>query len=173
MSQVQIRRCGIGLGSNVGDRLQNLRLAARAIDLLADFAHPLLRAPIFETPAEDCGPESGPFFNSVIEIGFYGDPLTLLQRLRQIELALGRPASRGKNEPRVIDLDLLYADDLEVCSEELELPHPRMCGRRFVLLPLAELRPHLRLPRQSATVRELLLSLPMSGPVPRLILREW
>jgi 2-amino-4-hydroxy-6-hydroxymethyldihydropteridine diphosphokinase len=170
---VRIRRCGIALGSNVGDRLSNLRLASRALDLLADFAHPVLRAPIYESEAVGCGPDEAPFYNSVIEIGYFGEPDRLLERLRAIELALGRPAERPKNAPRVIDLDLLYADDLVLEEPQLELPHPRLHLRRFVLQPLSDLRPNLRLPGLPTSVFELLTRLPLELPPLRLVTRDW
>ncbi|MGI8604486.1 MAG: 2-amino-4-hydroxy-6-hydroxymethyldihydropteridine diphosphokinase [Verrucomicrobiales bacterium] len=170
---VRIRRCGIGLGSNLGDRLLNLRLAARALDLLADFAHPVLRAPIYESDPVDCAGDASPFYNTVIEIGYFGEPDRLLERLRSIETALGRPPQREKNVPRIIDLDLLYADDLILAEPELELPHPRLHLRRFVLQPLAEVRPNLRLPGQAVTVFELLSRLPLGEPPLRFVTEEW
>jgi 2-amino-4-hydroxy-6-hydroxymethyldihydropteridine diphosphokinase len=169
----RIRRCGIALGSNLGDRMLHLRLAARALDLLADFAHPVLRAPIYETEAVGCAPEVPPFLNTVIEIGFFGEPETLFERLRSIEVALGRPQAREKNLPRTIDLDLLYADDLVLTTAELEVPHARLHMRRFVLQPLADVRPHLLLPGQSLTIAELLMALPFTEAPPRLVTREW
>ena len=77
-------------------------------------------------------------------------------------MALGRPWERAKNDPRTIDLDLLYADRLVVSDEVLELPHPRLAQRRFVLEPLSEIRPGLLLPGHEASVSSLLAGI--SGP---------
>jgi 2-amino-4-hydroxy-6-hydroxymethyldihydropteridine diphosphokinase len=170
---VRVRRCGVALGANLGDRLLNLRLAAAALDRLADFSQPVLRAPIYETDPIDCPPGAPAFLNSVIEIGFYGEPPDLLDRLKAIETALGRPATRERNAPRPIDLDLLYADDLVMNTPEIELPHPRLFERRFVLQPLADVRSNLRLPGQALTVSEWLDALPPTAPPVRLMTREW
>jgi 2-amino-4-hydroxy-6-hydroxymethyldihydropteridine diphosphokinase len=173
MMATRIRRCGVALGSNLGDRLHHLRLAARALDQLADFSQPVLRAPVYETDPMDCAPGTPASLNSVIEIGYFGEPPDLLERLRAIEAALGRPAARERNAPRVLDLDLLYADDLVVDTPDLQLPHPRLHERRFVLEPLAEVRPHLRLPGHSLSVSDLLGTLPLTAPPLRLITRDW
>ena len=69
-----------------------------------------------------------------------------LQRLQALELAAGRPRVHGLNQPRTLDLDLLYCDEMTLLLPELVLPHPRMTERVFVLAPLAEIRPDLKLP---------------------------
>jgi 2-amino-4-hydroxy-6-hydroxymethyldihydropteridine diphosphokinase len=91
-----------------------------------------------------------------MEVGFTGDPLALLAGLRDIESALGRPTRHPRNAPRTLDLDILYAGDLVFESEALILPHPRLHVRRFVLAPLNDIRPDLRLPGHSQSVAELL-----------------
>jgi len=168
-----IYRCGLSLGSNVGDRLRFLRTAAEAVGLLADFSQPVLKSPVYETVPVGCAPGTASFYNAVIEIGFFGEPEALLERLRSVESALGRSAGRSKNDPRTIDLDLLYADALVIHSETLDLPHPRLSARRFVLEPLAEIRPALRLPGQELTVLELLDALPAEEPPISIITRDW
>ena len=91
-----IRRCGIALGSNLGDRLANLQLAAKAVKMLADFSQPVFQAPVFETDPVGCAPGTPAFLNSVMEIGFFGEPEELLARLRAVESAMGRPSTREK-----------------------------------------------------------------------------
>jgi 2-amino-4-hydroxy-6-hydroxymethyldihydropteridine diphosphokinase len=168
-----IYRSGLSLGSNVGDRLRFLRTAAEAVGLLADFSQPILKSSVYETAPVGCAPGTASFYNAVMEIGFFGEPETLLERLRAVESALGRPPERSKNDPRTIDLDLLYADAVVIHSESLELPHPRLSTRRFVLEPLAEIRPTLRLPGQELTVRGLLDALPAEEPPLVLVTRDW
>lgn len=155
-----IRRCGIALGSNLGDRLANLQLAAKAVKMLADFSQPVFQAPVFETDPVGCAPGTPAFLNSVMEIGFFGEPEELLARLRAVESAMGRPSTREKNEPRPIDLDILYADGLVRTDPALELPHPRLPQRRFVLEPLSAIRPGLVLPGQDVNIAALLAALP-------------
>ena len=142
-------RYGIALGSNVGDRLAHLRAA---MEQLA----PILVSPVYETEPVDCAPDTPMYLNAVVEIESELEPEILLQRLQQIEQSEGRPASHGVNEPRTLDLDLLYAADLVINTPTLTLPHPRMTQRRFVLQPLADIRPDLVLPGCRRTVAELL-----------------
>jgi 2-amino-4-hydroxy-6-hydroxymethyldihydropteridine diphosphokinase len=106
--------------------------------------------------------------NAVVEFGYEGDPADLLRKLKEIESALGRRPAHARNISREIDIDLLYFDDIEIDKEKLQLPHPRMHSRRFVLEPLADIRPDLVLPAQTKTVRELLASLNQSVTVVRL-----
>lgn len=149
-------RAGIALGSNLGDRLANLRAAVHALRAIAETNDPFLEAPIYQTEPRFCPPGSPDFLNTVVEFGFGGSPLELLAAAREIETRLGRVRSGLQNEPRVIDVDLLYLGDRVHRDSELELPHPRMAERRFVLQPLADIRPELRLPGCGETVSTLL-----------------
>lgn len=149
-------RIGIALGSNLGDRLANLRAAREGIvDLSADKAAVLV-SPIYETEPVDCESGAGKFLNAVIEIEYDGDPTELLQKMIGIEESLGRDRKHARNVSRKIDIDLLYADDLNVANEQLQLPHPRLHQRKFVLQPLADIRPNLILPNQAKTISALL-----------------
>lgn len=162
-------RCGIALGSNVGDRLGRLRDARdRIAQSVADppGADAILASPAYESAPVDCPDGSPPFLNAVIEIGFGGSPLDLLDSLRAIESGMGREpvGRRVRNGPRVIDLDLLYVDDLVLTTPALTLPHPRMVRRRFVLQPLADIRPELVLPGEAGSVLDLLAALQSDEP---------
>ena len=157
-------RAGIALGSNVGDRLANLRAAASHLREIATPGEPVLTAPIYQTEPRHCPPGSPDFHNSVIEIGFAGDPHALLEKTRAIETRLGRVRHAARNAPRVIDLDLLYLGDMCCADGELVLPHPRVAERRFVLQPLADIRPDLLLPGQSLTIAGLLEILASDEP---------
>jgi 2-amino-4-hydroxy-6-hydroxymethyldihydropteridine diphosphokinase len=149
-------RAGLALGSNVGDRFENLRAARKSIVDLAAVAPPLLASPIFETDPVDCEPGAGKFWNAVIEVEFEGDARDLLKQLKQIEVSLGRAADHPRNISRKIDIDLLYLGDVTIEEVDFHLPHARLAARQFVLQPLADIRPELILPRQIMTVRELL-----------------
>lgn len=165
-------RAGIALGSNLGDRLDALQSARRQIERLPAVQIPLLASAIYETAPVDCEPDATPFFNAVIEIGYTGEALSLLRELRRIEAALGRPSTHARNTSRTLDLDLLYFGDLEVSKPELELPHPRMHDRRFVLEPLNDIRPDLVLPTQTKNVAALLRNLPTTEPLVR-VASQW
>jgi 2-amino-4-hydroxy-6-hydroxymethyldihydropteridine diphosphokinase len=128
-------RIGIGLGSNVGDRAKQLALARRwlrGLDVGARFSSE------YETSPVDCALGTPRFRNQVGEINWSGSLENLLQWMQEYERSCGRKTVRGKNEPRVLDLDLLYAGRNWIQNPRLEIPHPRMGARRFVMEPLAD-----------------------------------
>ena len=161
-------RTGVALGSNLGDRMENLRAARKEIVDLADVAPPILSSAIYETDPMGCEPGAGNFLNAVLEFDYDGDPAELLAELRRIEESLGRGRNHLRNVSRKIDIDLLYCGNLKIDTEQLQLPHPRMHLRKFVLQPLAKIRPELVLPDQTKTVRDLLAQLGESAKVMRL-----
>ena len=160
-------RTAVALGSNLGDRLDNLRTARRQIIELARVQSPVLSSAIYETEPVDCEPGAGKFLNAVVEFDYAGQPVNLLRQLLRIEESLGRKRDHPKNASRTIDIDLLYCGDLQIGNERLQLPHPRMHLRRFVLQPLADIRSELVLPNQTRTVANLLAELDRSGEVVR------
>jgi 2-amino-4-hydroxy-6-hydroxymethyldihydropteridine diphosphokinase len=162
-------RTAVALGSNLGDRLENLRAARRRIVDLADVQPPVLCSAIYETEPVGCEPGAGKFLNTVIEFDYEGDPIDLLEQFIGIEESLGRKRDHRKNVSRKIDIDLLYCGDRRIDYEQLQLPHPRMHLRRFALQPLADIQPDLVLPNQRKTVRQLLSELEESDEVVRLM----
>jgi len=160
-------RAGIALGSNLGARLEMLRGARARIERLPKTEAPILASAIYETAPVGCEPGAPAFLNAVIEIGYGGSAEELLKQLREIEATLGRPLEHAKNTSRTLDLDLLYFGDAAIRRPELELPHPRMHERRFVLQPLSEIRPELVLPAQTESVASLLARLPETPPLLR------
>ena len=161
-------RTAVALGSNLGDRLRNLRAARQQISGLTDIQPPVLSSAIYETDPVDCEPEAPKFLNAVVEFGYNGDPVQLLKKLKSVEDALGRPREHARDVSRKIDIDLLYIGDTRINDRELELPHPRMHLRKFVLQPLADIRPEVGLAGQAKTVRELLAQLDDACNVVRL-----
>ena len=149
-------RAGIALGSNLGDRLANLQAARDCLREIATPGEPFLQAANYQTEPLHCPPGSPPFYNSVVEIAFDGDAFELLELTQAIEKKLGRAAAPERNAPRIIDVDLLYFGDEIIDTEALVLPHPRIGERRFVLQPLAGIRPELVLPGQTWSIAELL-----------------
>ena len=152
-------RTAIALGSNLGNRLTNLTAGREAVLRLPGISAPVLQSRVYETEPVGTGPDAGPFLNAVIEVEFSADPFALLAALRSIESALGRPTRYPRNAPRTLDLDILYVSDLALNDDTLILPHPRLHLRRFVLTPLNDIRPDLRLHGQADTVAELLARL--------------
>lgn len=128
----------IGLGSNLGDRSAHLAAALTALRA-ADVQIEALSS-VWETEPVDA---TGPLFlNMVAAVACDLEPREFLDLLLAIERAQGRER-RGRHAPRTLDLDLLTWGDLEIEERGLQLPHPRMWERRFVIEPLAELAPDL------------------------------
>ena len=161
-------RTAVALGSNLGDRLANLCAARGAIVDLAQVTPPVIASPIYETEPVGCEPGANKFLNAVLEFEYDGDPAALLEQLAVIEESLGRERDHARNVSRQIDIDLLYCGARKVDNEQLHLPHPHMHLRRFVLQPLADIRPDLVLPNQTQSVRELLAQTGDSAKVMRL-----
>ncbi|MFL6589170.1 MAG: 2-amino-4-hydroxy-6-hydroxymethyldihydropteridine diphosphokinase [Chthoniobacterales bacterium] len=159
-------RAGVALGSNLGDRFANLRNARKDIAALTGVFPPMQSSRVYETDPVDCEPGAARFFNAAIEFGYEGEPEELLHALATVEKILGRPADHARNISRNIDLDLLYFGDEVIATTDLQLPHPRIVGREFVLRPLADIRPDLVLPGQTESVAQLLGAL---GPSPRVV----
>ncbi len=149
-------RVGIALGSNLDDRLENLRAARRHLFALHEDRGPFLCSRIYETDPVDCPPGSPAFLNAAIELACTLPSLDLLKKLQRLEQILGRPANHGHHAPRTIDLDILYYDNLAFTLSELTLPHPRIAERPFVLTPLADIASDRILPGQSKKISVLL-----------------
>src|SRR5215210_4051176 len=150
-----LRHAYVGLGSNMGDRAGYLLLAVRGI---IDAGLKVRRlSSVYETEPVDVV-EQPAFLNMVAELE--GDslpaPEQLLARLLRIEYLLGRRRDVPRRGPRTIDLDLLLYGDEQRATEFLTLPHPRLAERRFVLVPLAELNPHLQHPVHQRPIIQLL-----------------
>lgn len=153
-------RAGVALGSNLGNRLRHLQEARDHLRAVHLEGAPFLCSRVYETAPVDCPPESQSFLNAAIELSTELPPLDLLARLQQIEVRLGRPREHGHHAPRTIDLDLLYFDNLVLHLPELELPHPRIASRAFVLQPLNDICPERVLPGAGMPVSRLLEALP-------------
>ena len=158
-------RAFLGLGSNLGDRLGNLR---RAVELLRERSVRVLRSSrVYETDPVG-GPEQPDYLNAVVEVEAEGTARHLLEICLAIEEEMGRV--RGERwGPRTIDLDLLTFGHEEIDEPGLRVPHPRMHERAFVLAPLLELTADPKLPggRRVADLRlgpELLLGARPFGP---------
>lgn len=157
---------GLSLGSNMGSRLANLREAALRIGRIPGVSVSGC-SPVYET--EPVGvPErlrTMRFLNAVLIMRSALDARKLMENFRRIERAMGRLPVPTRNTPRPIDIDIIYAGRARISAPGLRIPHPRACERRFVLQPLADLRPDLRLPCRRRTVAQLLAALPAGQPV--------
>ena len=145
----------IALGSNQGDSAAIIRQAFQRLQLLS--AKPIRTSSLWRSTPVDCPPGSPPFINAVVVlVPCPGEtPESLLPKLQNLEKEFGRVPKKLLNEPRPLDLDLLVFGNEIRSRPELILPHPRAHLRRFVLAPLAEITPNLRLPGQTRTAQEL------------------
>jgi 2-amino-4-hydroxy-6-hydroxymethyldihydropteridine diphosphokinase len=137
----------LSLGSNIGDREANLRAAL-------DRLQPTRVSPLYETEPVDYADQAW-FLNLVAEVRTELTPRELLAKTQAIEQDLGRVRTIAKG-PRTIDIDILLFGDTVLRESELEIPHPRMAERRFVLRPLADIAPELQHSITHRTVREML-----------------
>lgn len=136
MRRKKKRSAYIGIGSNLGDRKANIRMAFELVKLVKGVKF-VRAASVYETEPEG-DPSQGKYFNSVFKVDTTLGPLELLWELQKIEKHLGRKR-KLKNGPRTIDLDILLFGDEKVNKKNLTIPHPRMHKREFVLRGLREL----------------------------------
>lgn len=148
----------LALGSNLGNRKENLKEATTALSPQLDVK---AKSHIYETPP--WGYEDQPkFLNQVLKAQTYLEPEPLLKHLKRLETALGRKVS-FPNGPRLIDIDILLYDDLVMNTPLLTIPHPRMHERGFVLLPMLDIAPDIIHPLTKKSVREMVAACDLAG----------
>ena len=151
----------LALGTNLGDRQANLETAK---EMMPPEVVVMRESPIYVTPP--WGYENQPdFLNQVIEVQTDLPPKTLLYFLKNIENEMGRE-KRFRNGPRLIDLDIIFYGQRVVDEENLQIPHPRLEGRAFVLVPLNDLAPDFVHPTLDKTINEMVAETDTSGVRP-------
>ena len=140
----------LGLGSNVGDRRANLQAAVE--DLWTHHIEVLASSSVYETEPVGEAPDQPEFLNACLRVRTELEPEALLDACKAVERELGREPGGRRHGPRPIDVDVLLLGDLRHRSPRLELPHPEVTSRRFVLVPLLELDPALRTPEGTALI---------------------
>jgi 2-amino-4-hydroxy-6-hydroxymethyldihydropteridine diphosphokinase len=149
----------LALGSNVGDREANLRTAVTLLQ--GDEIRVRRGSSLYETAPQELLDQPS-FLNAVVNVETSLFPLQLLARVREIERKMGRRRVTPKG-PRNIDIDILFYGRNVIATAELEVPHPRIAQRRFVLEPLAEIAPEFRHPLTGKTASEMLATLEQQG----------
>jgi len=142
----------LALGSNLGNRLANLKNAISNFTPQMDVKK---KSPVYETPPWGYA-DQPKFLNQVVMAETYLEPQDLLDHLKRLEVVLGREPT-FQNGPRLIDVDILFYDDVEIDSPPLQIPHPRLHQRGFVLVPLHDLAPELIHPVLGKSIADLLL----------------
>lgn len=153
----------LSLGSNVGDRDENLKAAIAALPAAGVQVRRV--SSFYETEPVDYLDQAW-FLNCVVQAETELPPLELLRRLRGVEARMGSKKLIAKG-PRLIDIDILLYGQETMDTSELQVPHPRMAQRRFMLVPLAEIAPGLRHPSWPGTAQELLAETPDKSEVRR------
>lgn len=161
------------MGSNLGDRVELMTRAADECRLLNAKGEELLKSGLYVTEPVGCPEGAERYLNAVVELGWDGTPEALLAACQAIEARLGRVRTGIINEPRTLDVDVLYLDGLQLDGPSLILPHPGMKERKFVLKPLCDIRPGLILPGEERTVKQILESLDTVEQNPVLLRAVW
>ena len=148
----------LALGTNMGNRLANLKEALASLPPQMEVK---AKSAVYETPPWGYKDQEL-FLNQVVRVETYLKPEQLLKHLKRLEVALGRTES-FKNGPRLIDIDILFFDDLVLYSPTLMIPHPHMHERGFVLVPLMDIAPEFVHPVRKKSIRELVELVNVSG----------
>jgi 2-amino-4-hydroxy-6-hydroxymethyldihydropteridine diphosphokinase len=151
----------LALGSNVGNRVANLKAAIAALPPQMEVK---AKSRVYETPPWGYANQEK-FLNQALKVQTYVQPEPLLRHLKRLEVALGREVT-FQNGPRVIDIDILFYDDLVFESPPLAIPHPHVHERGFVLMPLMDIAPDFVHPVKKQTIRQLITFCDVSGIVP-------
>ena len=153
----------LALGANIGDREANIASAITALGLNEHITD-LKVASLYET--EPLGNADQPeFLNTVVQLKTSLTPFDLLDETQKVEQLLGRPKDHKKNMPRVIDIDIICYGSVFIDTDRLQLPHPMMAIRKFVLVPFNELAPDFIVPLVNKTIADLLKHCPDTSPI--------
>ena len=151
----------LSLGTNLGDRAANLK---QALTSLPPQMRVKKKSTVYETPPWGYT-EQESFLNQVVKVTTYLEPEPLLKHLKRLEIALGRKAS-FRYGPRLIDIDILFFDDLVLETPALTIPHPHVHERGFVLFPLMDIAPDHIHPVTRKSTREMIALCTAGGIVP-------
>ena len=144
----------LSLGSNIGDRESNLAQATMALSFQYEIYNVASSAyyktdPLYNTDQPD-------FLNSVVRCETTMKPFIFFDVIKKIEKMLGKKVSKKNNQPRIIDIDIIFFGNSNIETEELNIPHPSFQFRKFVLIPLQELEPDFKVPNTNIYIKDLI-----------------
>ena len=153
----------LSLGSNLGDRESNLAQATIALSINYEITNIISSSyydsePLYNTDQPN-------FLNSVIKFTTTLNPFNILDITKKIEKMLGRTDNKKKNQPRIIDIDILFHGNAVLETKELSIPHPMIALRKFVLIPFAEIDPEFNIPQSNLKINDLLANCPDTSRV--------
>ncbi|MBI89130.1 MAG: 2-amino-4-hydroxy-6-hydroxymethyldihydropteridine diphosphokinase [Candidatus Marinimicrobia bacterium] len=155
----------LSLGSNIGDRESNLAQATMALSINFEISN-IISSSYYDT--EPLYNTNQPhFLNSVVKFSTTLKPFDILDIAKKVETMLGRPPKRKKNQPRIIDIDILFHGDAIIETEQLSIPHPMVSLRKFILIPFAEIEPEFQIPHSELYINDLIENCPDTSRVIR------
>ena len=155
----------LSIGSNMGDRESNLAQATMALSINFEISN-IVSSSYYESEPLYY-PDQPAFLNSIVKCTTTLKPFEVLDVVQKVETMLGRAEKREKNQPRIIDIDILLHGDAVLETDELIIPHPMMALRKFVLIPFAELEPDFKLPHSNLSINDLVEHCPDASRVTR------
>jgi 2-amino-4-hydroxy-6-hydroxymethyldihydropteridine diphosphokinase len=155
------REIGLSLGSNMGDRLQNLKSACEDLEKYEEIQI-IAKSKIYETEPVSVPEEykDALYYNAFIVVSTTMIPESLLEIAKEMERKYGRDLCPEKNSPRPLDIDIIYVGNLTFNTKRVKVPHDRWNERLFVVQPLVDVRPNIIIPGQTKTAKQILKKLP-------------
>ena len=148
----------LSLGSNLGDRESNLAQATMALSVEANISN--IESSAYYTSEPLYNLKQPDFLNSVLNCDTTLKPFDFFDVTKKIEKMLGRIRNKKRNQPRIIDIDILFFGNSVLETSELTIPHPSFQFRKFVLIPLAEIEPEFKIPKIGLSIKELIIQCP-------------
>ena len=155
----------LSLGSNIGDRESNLAQATMALSINFEISN--IQSSSYYVTEPLYNKDQPDFLNSIVKFSTTLKPFDVLDIVQKVEKMLGRPEIREKNQPRTIDIDILFHGDAVIETEKLSIPHPMISLRKFILIPFAEIEPGFQIPHSNLTINDLIEHCPDISRVTR------